>query len=47
MQTRGIDFEKAKQILLQTFIDPILKKIKYHEIINYLSIYENLTDLKY
>ncbi len=38
MQTRGINITDAKQILLQAFIEPIIKKIKYQEIIEYLDI---------
>jgi len=39
MQTRGIDLENAKEMLLQAFIEPVIKKIKYPEIIDYLGIY--------
>ena len=39
MQTRGINLKTAKQILLQAFIEPIIKTIKYPEIINYLGVY--------
>lgn len=36
MQSRGIDIENAVQMLITAFIEPILKNIKYPEIIKYL-----------
>lgn len=41
MQARGISLEDATQILLQAFLQPILKKIKYQEIIDYLELHNN------
>lgn len=37
MQSRGISLEDATQILLQAFLQPVLQKIKYQQIIDYLS----------
>ena len=36
MQTRGISLKDASQMLLQAFLQPIIQKIKYPEIVNYL-----------
>lgn len=38
MQARGINIKLAKKLLLQAFIEPIIKHIKYQQIINYLQI---------
>lgn len=39
MQARGINIDLAKTLLLQAFIEPIIKNIKYQQIIKYLQIY--------
>jgi len=36
IQTRGISLKDASQMLLQAFLQPIIQKIKYPEIVNYL-----------
>lgn len=38
MQARGINLEQAKKLLLQAFVEPIIKHIKYQQITNYLQI---------
>lgn len=38
MQSRGINIDDAKQLLLHAFVEPIIKNIRYPEIINYLAI---------
>ena len=38
MQARGINIDEAKQLLLHAFVEPIIKNIRYPEIINYLAI---------
>jgi Fe-S cluster assembly protein SufD len=36
MQTRGISLQDATQMLLEAFLQPIIQKIKYQQIIDYL-----------